>query len=395
MRPKSFNIELTEREERIVKAVQRKIPQFLTQYEIADLVLLFTRDFTELKKYFVGKDLWGSLFVKNVLESSFLELAKKQVKTDYDIIFFVIALYKLMTELTKSAGKTTALQKVLTSPTYKAKLRFLPLEIINLKKDVEDIGVLVTPLTSNTYGQHDVNLYILLNFDQRKIELAKKVKMILNILQKNSRSKKNEIISTSGLMLSTMRTLRDVAHLHMSEYCYPNVIRSLRMIQRKSLCYRPRPRGIDAIYVDVSGSMSYPQFENIPRYVIGCAIALWTYLQYRCNIYVFSSNVEEVPRDKILEVLLRVTAFGGTSLSAVITHATNKGYKRIVVVTDCVLSELEFIYGNGKIDELNLIVINDDPNFENIMKSFIKPKVSYKLNWFQIKSKEDLKKIKL
>jgi uncharacterized protein with von Willebrand factor type A (vWA) domain len=103
---------------------------------------------------------------------------------------------------------------------------------------------------------------------------------------------------------------------------------ALKIIQRQAMVYQRAAALKPIIFIDKSGSMAEPieYYKNIPKISIAAGLAIALHRKFNADIYLFDTEVEKVSPAKVIDILLRIEADGGTNIDPVIEEIA-KSYK--------------------------------------------------------------------
>jgi len=123
----------------------------------------------------------------------------------------------------------------------------------------------------------------------------------------------------------------------------------LRLSQKQVLVYQRAASLVPVVFVDKSGSMAedFEEGQGVPKISVAAGLALALHLRLGGEVYLFDTEVEgPVPRAKVVDTLMRISADGGTQIAEVLRK----------------IAEI------GKRDYLYIIISDgmDDPNREAI-----------------------------
>jgi len=116
----------------------------------------------------------------------------------------------------------------------------------------------------------------------------------------------------------------------------------LRLSQKQVMVYQRAATLRPVVFVDKSGSMAEGLYDpriqvSVPKISVAAGLALALYLKYSADIYLFDTEVEgPVSRSRVVDLLLRIRADGGTRIAEVLQKILEIGKKDYIyiVITD-------------------------------------------------------------
>jgi 60 kDa SS-A/Ro ribonucleoprotein len=102
----------------------------------------------------------------------------------------------------------------------------------------------------------------------------------------------------------------------------------------------PKLKGKTIVLVDVSGSMDHPMSGKSDMTRIDAACGVGMVCREVCEeveIYSFSDYTKEIPPRHgfaLRDAIMHSQSHSGTDLGAAVTHANQRGYDRLIVITD-------------------------------------------------------------
>ena len=108
---------------------------------------------------------------------------------------------------------------------------------------------------------------------------------------------------------------------------------ALKIAQKQLMTYQRSASLKPVIFVDKSGSMAEKidrlkkedSIENPPKISIATGLALALHRKLNTDIYIFDTELEKVNSAKVVEVLLKIEADGGTNIDPVLEEIVNLG----------------------------------------------------------------------
>jgi len=112
----------------------------------------------------------------------------------------------------------------------------------------------------------------------------------------------------------------------------------LRLSQKQIMVYQRAATVKPVIFIDKSGSMAEGLYdprirETVPKISVAAGLALAMYLKYDAEIYLFDTEVEgPIPRSRIVDLLLRIQADGGTRIAEALNKVLEIGKKDYIYI---------------------------------------------------------------
>jgi uncharacterized protein with von Willebrand factor type A (vWA) domain len=158
---------------------------------------------------------------------------------------------------------------------------------------------------------------------------------------------------------------------------------ALKIAQKQLMTYQRSVSIKPVIFVDKSGSMAEKidrlkkddSIENPPKISVATGLALALHRKLDANIYLFDTELEKVNPARVIEVLLKIDADGGTNIDPVLEEITRIGkaeYLYVIIsdgITEASSDILEKFRESGLAKRTKLILI---------------PPASINYNWVQL-----------
>jgi uncharacterized protein with von Willebrand factor type A (vWA) domain len=107
---------------------------------------------------------------------------------------------------------------------------------------------------------------------------------------------------------------------------------ALKIVQKQLMAYQRSASVKPVVFVDKSGSMAEPfnrwsddSAENPPKVSVAAGLALALHRKLNADIYLFDTEVEHVNPAKVVDVLLKISADGGTDIDPVLSEILRVG----------------------------------------------------------------------
>ena len=122
---------------------------------------------------------------------------------------------------------------------------------------------------------------------------------------------------------------------------------ALKVAQKQINVYQRAASVKPIVFVDKSGSMAdtFMYNRDVPKISIASGLALAMYLRFGADVYFFDTEIEKVDRAKIVDVLLRISADGGTNIDPVLREilAINKPDYLYIIISDGITEASESV----------------------------------------------------
>jgi uncharacterized protein with von Willebrand factor type A (vWA) domain len=111
------------------------------------------------------------------------------------------------------------------------------------------------------------------------------------------------------------------------------VLLAVKIAQKQLMTYQRTASIKPVVFVDKSGSMAEKidrlkkedSIENPPKISVAAGLALALYRKLSADVYLFDTEVEKVNPARVVEVLLKIEADGGTNIDPVLEEIVNLG----------------------------------------------------------------------
>jgi hypothetical protein len=143
-----------------------------------------------------------------------------------------------------------------------------------------------------------------------------------------------------------------------------------KIVQKQLMTYQRSASLKLIVFVDKSGSMAErfdlcegDSIENPMKISVAAGLALALYRKLNANVYLFDTELEKVDPSKIIEVLLKIEANGGTDIDPVlseIVHTGKQEHAYIIIsdgITEASSSVLEEFKGSGLAKRTKMILV--------------------------------------
>jgi len=175
--------------------------------------------------------------------------------------------------------------------------------------------------------------------------------------------KKTQLSSDQGEINRIEKLMKEtqIPRMISSEYSYlalalarndnlAKLLFSLRYVNKELLVYRGSASPKAYLYIDKSGSMS-ENMEGVPKISLAAGLGLAMLRKFDdAKIFMFDTEIAEVDKNKIVQMLLTISADGGTNITEVL--------QRIKEIDD--RKTIHIVISDG-IDEVSEDVINSIP----------------------------------
>jgi uncharacterized protein with von Willebrand factor type A (vWA) domain len=145
---------------------------------------------------------------------------------------------------------------------------------------------------------------------------------------------------------------------------------AVKVAQRQLMVYQRSASVKPVVFVDKSGSMAEPydrsgiwNNENPPKISVASGLALALYRKLNADVYLFDTEIEKVNPAKVIEVLLKIDADGGTDIDPVLEEILRLGkaeYTYIIIsdgITNADSSILQRFRESGLAKRTKLILV--------------------------------------
>jgi uncharacterized protein with von Willebrand factor type A (vWA) domain len=149
------------------------------------------------------------------------------------------------------------------------------------------------------------------------------------------------------------------------------VLLALKIAQKQLMVYQRSVTMKPVVFVDKSGSMSEPfnrwgkdSAENPPKISVASGLALALYKKLNADIYLFDTECELVLPAKVVEVLLKIEADGGTDIDPVLEEIMRLGRQEhiYIIISDGITEAepevLQRFRESGLVKRTKLILIH-------------------------------------
>jgi uncharacterized protein with von Willebrand factor type A (vWA) domain len=117
---------------------------------------------------------------------------------------------------------------------------------------------------------------------------------------------------------------------------------ALKIAQKQLMVYQRSASIKPVVFVDKSGSMAErfrrdereerEDFNNPPKISVATGLALALYRKLQADVYLFDTELEHVNPARVVEVLLRISADGGTDIDPVLSEIVKLGKQEYVYI---------------------------------------------------------------
>jgi uncharacterized protein with von Willebrand factor type A (vWA) domain len=145
---------------------------------------------------------------------------------------------------------------------------------------------------------------------------------------------------------------------------------ALKIAQRQLMTYQRSASLKPVIFVDKSGSMAEnfrprekESVDNVPKISVAAGLALALYRKLGADVYLFDTELEHVNPARVVDVLLRIEADGGTDIDPVLEEISKLGkteYLYIIIsdgITEASTEILEKFRDSGLAKRTKLILV--------------------------------------
>jgi uncharacterized protein with von Willebrand factor type A (vWA) domain len=264
-------------------------------------------------------------------------------------------------------------------------------------KELKEVGEESINIISGSGGKGFTKEALsVLSFLEKPDEFRKRVKLLSTAVRffryfintmPSSLSHLQQISLVGGINgVTRMISERQLSDILPSELVYSQLgdigkmLFALKIVQKQLSVYQRSATIKPVLFVDKSGSMAdeITPKSGIPKISVACGLALAMYLKYDADIYFFDTEVEKVDRSKIVDVLLRISADGGTNIDPVLQEilAINKPDYLYVIISDGITEASESVLNEFakssvvKNTKLILININPDYNWVKLLRKY-------------------------
>jgi uncharacterized protein with von Willebrand factor type A (vWA) domain len=155
---------------------------------------------------------------------------------------------------------------------------------------------------------------------------------------------------------------------------------ALKIAQKQLMTYQRSASIKPVIFVDKSGSMAEKidrlkkedSIENPPKISVAAGLALALYRKLSADVYLFDTEIERVNPTKVVDVLLRIEADGGTDIDPVLEEIAKLGKQEYLylIISDGITEASEEILRKFK-----------DSGLAKRTKLILIPPASSSYNW--------------
>jgi uncharacterized protein with von Willebrand factor type A (vWA) domain len=146
---------------------------------------------------------------------------------------------------------------------------------------------------------------------------------------------------------------------------------ALKVAQRQLMVYQRGASLKPVVFVDKSGSMAEnfkPREKesvdfNVPKISVAAGLALALYRKLNADVYLFDTEIERVNSSKVVEVLLKIEADGGTDIDPVLEEVVKLGkqeYLYLIIsdgITEASEDVLQRFRESGLVKRTKLILV--------------------------------------
>jgi uncharacterized protein with von Willebrand factor type A (vWA) domain len=159
--------------------------------------------------------------------------------------------------------------------------------------------------------------------------------------------KKSQLASDQGEINRIEKLMKEtqITHMISGEYSYLALARNnnlakllfaMRYVNKELLVYRGSASPKAYLYIDKSGSMS-EHLEGVPKISLAAGLGLAMLRKFSdTRVFAFDTEVTEVDKNKIVQMLLTISADGGTNIAEVLQRIKeiDDGKTIHIVITD-------------------------------------------------------------
>jgi uncharacterized protein with von Willebrand factor type A (vWA) domain len=157
---------------------------------------------------------------------------------------------------------------------------------------------------------------------------------------------------------------------------------ALKVVQKQLMVYQRSATVKPIVFVDKSGSMAEKldhwredSVENPPKISVAAGLALALHYKLNADVYLFDTELEHVNPARVVEVLLKIEADGGTNIDLVLEEITRIGKQDYIyiIVSDGITEVSEEVLRKFK-----------DSGLAKRTKLILIPPASWSYRWIQL-----------